>query len=249
MKHIRFIACAFSRFGIPITKCFGLLGCIFLCCGPLDSRADIHIEPYGSIGGAYSSTIRPSASSSFFMHYVLGGRLGYDLSLVKVGIDLFWTYYDTGSDDPPVEVHHTSNKRKGFGQAGTSLDIRANRKHTAFTPLSVGVWTAVDLPFLVDAYGSLFYALGGKKDFFNHRGYGLKLGLSWLAVAYFQLNAEVQWAYYMCQKDPKCSSDFPALSALISVSVPLSFDPFSSKNARNPEETEETIETEEVNVL
>ena len=239
MRYISFIAYAFFRFGLPITKLARLLGYIVLCGAPFYTKANIHIEPYGSIGGAYSSSVRPSASSSFFMHYVLGGRLGYDLSLVKVGVDVFWTYYDIGSNDPPVEVHHTPKNLKGFEQAGTSLGIEADRKHTAFTPLSIGVWTAVDLPFLISAYGSLFYALGGKKDFLNHRGYGLKVGASWLAVTYFQLNAEVKWAYYMCQKDPQCSPDFPVLSASISVSVPLSFNPFSSEDLQDSKEAEE----------
>ena len=208
------------------------------------SQAEMHFEPYGNVGFGYSPAL---SSQPLFMTYALGGRVGYRFLSVNTGIDLFWTYYDTGSSSrsPLLEVFHPSNSSKGFSQAGESVSFQYSEVQEAFQPFSIGVFTAVDLPFLLNAYGTLFYTFGRKKDV-NHQGYGIKAGLSYFTSFHLQLNLEFQWAQYICMEKVSCSNNFDILSAMLSLSLPFSAEIFDFGNAsEDSEETEEETEGSE----
>ena len=209
---------------------------------PLFSIADVLVEPYGGVGGAFAPSANKKAGS-FFMKYTAGGHLGYQISLIKVGLDLFWTHYDTGRSQGVVTVRPSTQDTRGFTQATKSVGIKSTDEHTAFQPLSIGVWTAVDLPLFFDVYGSLFYAFG-KKDSIHHQGYGLKAGVSWSIAPHLQLNLDAKWAYYKCQP-AKCVSQFSVLSALLSLSVPFSLDLFSSTPSAEIAKEEDSNDDEE----
>ena len=215
----------------------------FFCLIPFSSIADVHIEPYGGVGGAFSTSI--DSPQSFFMKYTVGGRLGYKLSIVHAGLDIFWTHYDTGDHRDVTTVRPFPIERKGLEQATGSVDITPAKPRTSFQPLSIGAFTAIKLPLFFNVYGSIFYAFGSK-DNIGHQGYGLKAGVSWLSASYFQLNLSAKWAYYTCQSKAKeCANSFSIGSALLSVSVPFSLDLFSSSNSSS-ESVEEEPEEENI---
>ena len=191
------------------------------------SYAKLHIEPYGSVGGSYASSL----SSPLFMTYALGGRLGYRFPVVSTGVDLFWTHYDTGSSSGShslVDVYHQSGSVKGFSQAGESLSIHHSEVSEHFQPFSIGAFAVVELPLLFDAYGTLFYTFG-EKSTLNHHGYGVKAGVSFLSTFHFQFNVELQWSHYICAEGKvNCSKNFDIFSAIFSLSLPLSSDMLGS---------------------
>ena len=188
------------------------------------SQAEVHIEPYGNIGASYSS-----ASKSPFLNYALGARLGYRFLSMGAGLDLFWTHYNTGNGVGEVYIHHAREEEKGFGQSEKGVRIRPSNAVRSFQPFSIGAFVVVDLPFLFNTYGTIFYSFGERK-FINHQGYGLKAGASYLSTFHVQLNLELQWSHYICMAQADClkskSSDFNILSAMLSLSVPLSTDIF-----------------------
>ena len=211
----------------------------FCCLIPLSAIANIHIEPYGGVGGAFS----PSTTPAVFMKYTAGGRFGYKISFARAGLDLFWTYYDTKSSTDVTTVHPPNKDTKGFKQATPSLGIKVVPEPTSFQPLAIGAWTAVDLPLVFKAYGSLFYAFG-KRDSIHHQGYGLKTGVSWLSAPFFQINLDIKWAYYFCQQD-QCDSNFSMFSTFLSLSVPFSLDLFSADTSSEKSATTEPSLMEE----
>ena len=219
-----------------------LLGFLFLI--PV-SHAEIYAEPYGSIGGSYAGS--KVFSRSLFLNYALGGRVGYRFMSVATGLDLFWTHYSTGNGASPRVVGiHSSPPLKGFNQAKRSVYVHYSSTAVSFQPFSVGVFAVVDLPILFNAYGTVFYSLGTKSSI-NHQGYGAKAGISYLSAFYVQVNLELQWSQYIC--DGKKSSDcmdhknFNIISAMLSVSVPLSDDIFDF--GRSEDSEEEISEVEE----
>ncbi len=203
------------------------------------SKAEVHIEPYGNVGGSV-------ISNSVHFNYALGARLGYRVLSVATGVDLFWTHYGTGSDSG---VSFTENPsvppERGMDQVGHYLSIQYSQNPKPFQPFSIGVFAAVELPILFDAYGTLFYSFGDKESI-NHQGYGAKAGISWMSAFYVQLNAELQWSHYMCNgsTDAECidHKSFSVLSAMLSVSIPLSTDMFDFGGSEDSEETESVVE-------
>ncbi len=188
------------------------------------SQAEIQFEPYGNIGASYSSV----SSRPVFMTYVLGGRVGYSLASLSVGLDLFWTHHNIGgnsSSQHHLEVFHQSSTVKGFGQAADSVSFQYSEVSRPFEPFSMGVFGALELPFLFDVYGTFFYTFGEKKSV-NHHGIGAKAGASYLIAFYVKLNVELQYAYYKCIELAKCSQNFGIFSAMFSLSLPLSSDIF-----------------------
>ena len=203
------------------------------------SRAKVHIEPYGSVGGSYSSSV---SSSPLFLNYGLGARLGYNFSFLSAGLDLFWTHYNIGSSSSVqhLEVYHSTEPTKGFNQAGESLALHYSEVREPFQPFSLGAFVVVDLPFLFNTYGTVFYTFGKKTV--NHQGYGVKAGLSYLSAYYVQVNLELQWANYTCSEpeSEQCSSGgFDILSVALSLSVPISTHFFDFGREDTEEDSEE----------
>lgn len=211
----------------------------FLCFIPV-SQAEIHIEPYVNAGGAYSSSI-PSSPNSLFMVFSLGGRFGYNFTPISVGFDLFWTHYAPSSGIHHMRSGSSEASRPGF-DTGPGSTFEHSKTREVFQPFSLGVFTSVDLPFLFNAYGTIFYSIPAESINVNYQGYGARAGLSYLSAFYVQLNVELQWAYYTCTESVNCSDDFNIFSALLSVSVPFSTDIFDfgdSSDSENPD-TEES---------
>lgn len=223
---------------------------IFLFLIPV-SQAEVHFEPYGSIGASYSSSVSPGP---LFMNYVLGARLGYRFLSVSTGLDLFWTHYDTGNGkgSSHLEVRPSSESTKGFNEPGIGTSIQYSEVSEPFQPLSIGAFAIVDLPILFNAYGTAFYSFGDRRSI-NHQGYGLKAGVSYLSTFYLQVNLELQWSHYICAEKADClnqSNSFNILSAMLSLSLPLSTDIFdfddsdNFDNSDSSEEEESEIEME-----
>ncbi|MDE0119197.1 MAG: hypothetical protein OXM55_04225 [Bdellovibrionales bacterium] len=187
---------------------------------PISSQAQIHLEPYGSLGASYSS----SSSRPLFMSYVLGSRIGYHfLPLAAAGIDLFWTHYSTGSNSTRshhLEIHRGLTGDRGFSQAGKTVSLNYSQLSTPFQPFAIGAFVSVELPFIFNAYGTLFYTFGDKNQV-QHQGGGIKGGVSYLSAFYVQVNLELQYAYYRCVEQARCSANFSVISALLSLSVPI----------------------------
>ena len=210
------------------------LGTIF------SAKADIHIEPYASLGGSYSSSL--SSQYSFFLNYDLGGRVGYKLSPVTVGLDMFWTYYDTatGVGSNTLEITKSPEENVGFSQANSSLNYsRISQPNTSFKPLAIGGFVAFELPFLFDVYGGGFYSWGSK-DSLSYSGFGLKVGASYLSAYFAQLNLELKWAHYLCGEGqnsscPEEGANHNIFSVIVSVSVPLSMSMFGPKDSDEEE--------------
>ena len=197
-----------------------IISLVFLLLAPV-SYAGLHIEPYVSGGGSYSSTI--SSNPIIFMNFTGGARLGWRFLSLSAGVDLFWTHFNTGSSSSlqHLEVYHSSEPTKGFSQAGNSVSLQYSESRDPFQPFSVGAFVAVDLPLLFNAYGSAFYSFGNKSNI-SHQGYGAKAGVSYLSSFFAQLNLELQWVNYMCQEQARCSgSGFDIMSVALSVSVPI----------------------------
>ena len=223
---------------------------LFLFFTPV-SQAKLHFEPYGNIGASYSSSL--SDSHLFFMTYAVGTRLGYNISFLHMGIDLFWTYHDIGNSSRfhNLEIYHQPDPVIGFSQAQKSVSLHYSEIKDPFSPLSIGVFAAAELPFLVNVYGTLFYTLGEESEI-KHQGYGIKGGASYLTTFHIQLNLELQWAHYICGEAVKCSNNFSILSAMLSLSVPFSFDVFDRPsinpaidNLVDESSTYDNLETEE----
>ena len=187
------------------------------------SQADIHLEPYGGAGISYSR----SSESQLFMSYTGGARLGYSFSLLSAGVDLSLHHHRMGDSLTTFSsvVVNKPATSVGFSQARDNVNIQySSSGSSSFTPFSVGAFVGVDLPLLFDCYGSAFMSFG-KKDNTSMIGYGLKAGVSYLSLPFVQLNAELQWTYYGGGSDRQIRNNgFQLLSALLSVSVPLSFD-------------------------
>lgn len=210
------------------------------------SKAEIHIEPYVNGGAAYSSSISSSdKSGTLLMTFGLGSRFGYSFSPMSVGLDLFWTHYNTGSSG----THHVDirnpqpdkgNHQPDKGFVGPSSSIVFSVLPGNFQPFSIGLFTALDLPFLFNAYGTVFYSIPAERRNANYQGYGVRGGLSYLSASYVQFNLELQWGYYMCAGSDSCSNDFNIISALLSISVPFSTDIFDFGNVSDSEENSDT---------
>ena len=170
------------------------------------------------------------------MTFGLGSRFGYSFSPVSVGLDLFWTHYNTGSSGNHETVVRSPDPKK-------SSSIQFSQLPGHFQPFSVGLFTSVDLPFLFNAYGTLFYSIPAENKNVNYQGYGVRGGLSYLSTFYVQLNLELQWAYYNCTESANCANNFNIISALLSISVPFSTDIFNFGNTGDPD----TAESEEDN--
>lgn len=185
------------------------------------SQAGIHVEPYGSVGGSYSGGV--AKNSSFFMNYDLGGRLGYNFSDFGfgLGLDLFWTHYGSGEGATSSTVFIPPSKEKGPDK---SPEIYTREVDVDYQPFSIGVFGRVDLPFLFDAYSTVFYTFGEKK-LIGYQGYGVKVGASYLSDFFVQLNLELKWANYICT-EAECDDSFNIFSLLVSLSVPLPEDIF-----------------------
>lgn len=214
-----------------------LLSFLFLML-PWVSRAGIHLEPYADIGGSYASAF---SSRPLFISYSLGGKIAYQFSVFKTGVDLFWTSHNTGGSSSSlqhVEVYHDSQAPvKGFGQAKKSVSLQYSAVSANFQPFSIGAFAEVELPFIFDAYGGLFYTFGDKGGL-NHQGFGAKAGFSYFSAFYLKFNLELRYAYYNCMDQSACSSgNFGILSALFSLSFPFPPDlfDFSADSAGNQE--------------
>lgn len=188
------------------------------------SQAGIHVEPYGSVGGSYSGGA--ASKPAFFMNYDLGGRLGYNFSDFGfgVGIDLFWTQYGLSSGkfysttvivSPSPDKNIKPNDTPKFHKREGDVD---------YQPFSIGVFGRMDLPFLVDAYSTVFYTFGEKR-LVGYQGYGIKAGASYLSSFFVQFNLEFKWANYVCT-EAQCDDSFNIFSLLFSLSVPLPEDIF-----------------------
>ena len=200
------------------------------------SKAEVHIEPYGNVGGSI-------LSNSVYFNYALGARLGYRVLSVATGVDLFWTHYGMGSGSGVRVTDNPSTlPARGMDQVDRSLYIHYSQDPKPFQPFSIGAFAAMELPLLFNAYGTLFYSFGNRESV-NHQGYGAKAGISWMSTFYVQLNAELQWARYVCngQTDAECidHKNFNVLSAMVSVSVPLSIDIFDFGSSEDSEDSEE----------
>ena len=169
---------------------------IFLFFIPI-AQAGVHVEPYVSAGGSLSNSI--SSKSSIFMAYNLGGRLGYSFLGFSTGLDLSWTYYDVGnnSSDPNSTILNSDPVLE------EGIKIKPYEVIEDFQPFSIGVFGSVELPFLFNAYGTLFYTFGDR-DLLSHQGYGVKAGVSYLSTFFVQLNLELKWANYICMAEAKC---------------------------------------------
>ena len=186
------------------------------------SQANIHLEPYGGVGISYSR----ASEGKLFMSYMGGARLGYSFSLLSAGVDLSLHHHRMGESlatFSSVIVNQPATS-VGFSQARDNVSIQySSPGSSSFTPFSVGAFVGVDLPLLFDCYGSAFMSFG-KKDNTAMIGYGLKAGVSYISLPFIQLNAELQWTYYGGGSDLRIKSNgFQLFSALLSVSVPLSF--------------------------
>ena len=193
----------------------------FLFLIPISSQAEIHFEPYGSVGGSYSSF----SSRPLFMTYALGGRIGYRFSSIAAGMDLFWTHHNTGSSSDTshhLEINRGSSNDRGFSQAGKTVSLHYSELSAPFQPFAIGAFASMELPLIFNVYGTLFYAFGDKNKV-QHQGFGIKGGVSYLSSFYLQFNLELQYAYYNCMEQARCSGgNFGMISALLSLSVPLS---------------------------
>ncbi|MYE07595.1 MAG: hypothetical protein F4X95_02445 [Oligoflexia bacterium] len=192
----------------------------FLLFIPVSSQAQIHLEPYGSLGGSYSSS---SSSRPLFMSYALGGRIGYHFLSMAAGVDLFWTHYSTGASSTRshhLEIHRGVTGDRGFSQAGKTVSLNYSQLSSPFQPFAIGAFVSVDLPFIFNVYGTLFYTFGDKNQV-QHQGGGIKAGVSYLSSFYVQLNLELQYAYYRCTEQARCSANFSVISALLSLSIPI----------------------------
>ena len=186
------------------------------------SQAGIHVEPYGSAGGSYSGGA--ASEPAFFMTYDLGGRLGYNFSDFGfgLGLDLFWTHYGLGDGAFSSTVFVHPPKKNVKPDDSTGLYERERDVH--YQPFSIGVFGKVDLPFLFNAYSTVFYTFGEKK-LIGYQGYGVKVGASYLSDFFVQFNLELKWANYICT-DSQCDDSFNIFSLLVSLSVPLPEDIF-----------------------
>ena len=218
---------------------------------PLASWAGLHLEPYVDIGGSFDYA---SSSKPFFISYSFGGKIAYQFSIVKTGLDLFWTSHNTGSGSsrPHVEVFHDSQSVvKGFGQAKKSVSFQYSKVSANFQPFSIGAFAEMEMPFLLDAYGGLFYTFGDKGGL-NHQGFGAKAGLSYFRALYLKLNVELRYAYYNCMDASSCSEgNFSILSVLLSVSFPFPPDlfDFSADSSESAEVSSDVVaDSEEVSM-
>ena len=204
------------------------------------SQADIHIEPYASAGGSYSASI-PSSPDSFFMSFAVGGRFGYSFLGASLGFDLFWNHYSPGISGIHNVRYDSQPIEPGFNQGrGSFLEYSVARE--PFQPFSIGLFTAIDLPFLFNVYGTVFYSIPAESVNADYQGYGMKAGMSYISAFYVQLNLEFQWAYYHCVERMSCSNNFNILSAFVSLSLPFSTDVFDFGNVDDSEnsDTEES---------
>ena len=204
------------------------------------SQAGIHVEPYGSIGGSYSGGA--ASKPAFFMTYDLGGRLGYNFSDFGfgLGMDLFWTHYGLAGSVAQSTVFVSPPKTGG---PDDSPKIHSREVDTNFQPFSIGIFGKVDLPFLFNAYSTVFYTFGEKK-LIGYQGYGVKIGASYLSSFFVQFNLELKWANYTCTES-QCDSSFNIFSLLASLSVPLPEDIFDfGSNSSSDLDSSESSELE-----
>ena len=209
------------------------------------AQAELHIEPYGNMGAVYAIG---EEGNTLSLTYSAGGRIGYRLVAVVLGVDAFWTYYNTGSASSAVVSLNSETPEKGFSQAQSSSSLQFSSTDKNFSPLSVGAFVAMDLPFLFDAYGTIFYSfvMGQNAVPQPQNGYGAKLGISYLSAFYVKLNLEAQWAQYNCNTEGGCPGYHTSyISGMFSVSVPLSFDIFGG-GGESSSENDSTMEEEEI---
>ena len=216
------------------------------------TQAQLHVEPYGNMGAVYATGAQGSTLS---LNYGLGGRVGYRVVSVVLGVDAFWNYYSTGSTAGAVSILGSETPEKGFSQAQSTSSLQYSTGDKNFSPISVGIFVAIDLPFLFDAYGTVFYSfvMGQNAGLQPQNGYGAKVGISYLSAFYVKLNLEAQWAQYNCNVEGGCPGYHNNyISGMFSVSVPLSFDIFggggeSSVEDDSPVEEEIADSSEEEN--
>ena len=181
------------------------------------------------------------------MTYDLGGRLGYNFSDfgLGLGIDLFWTHYGLAGSVTQPTVLVSPSKIRGPDASPT---IHSREVDTNFQPFSIGIFGKVDLPFLFDAYSTVFYTFGEKK-LIGYQGYGVKIGASYLSSFFVQFNLELKWANYICTES-QCNSGFNIFSLLASLSVPLPEDIFdfgsSSSSDLESSDSSESESSEEM---
>ena len=179
------------------------------------AQAGVHVEPYISGGVSYAPLGGAVGA---------GGRVGYSVPLISAGLDLFWNYHGIGTSSSiwPLEVHHSTQPIKGFSQSSESPTFYYSSESVdSFAPFSIGVFGAINLPLIVNTYGTLFYSMGEKGNA-DYKGYGVKLGISYLAALFLQVNTELQWARYNCDnRNASCKEGFNIFSLFVSLSMPL----------------------------
>ena len=219
---------------------------------PFFASAGIYMEPYLGGGLAYSRMRVENKSSRnlLFTGLVVGGRLGGEWMRFKAGVDVFYNRYHTNNSfSMPSVVVHNPHTSVGFSQAGDSVSIQYSSTESNFNPLSVGLFGILDIPIVMDVYGSAFYSFGTKESLAYH-GPGVKAGISYLPAIFVQLNLEAQWTHYFC-RSAECltSKGFNLFSTMLLLSIPISSNVLSfawwggdSSNMASSYESESTTE-------
>ena len=201
---------------------------IFCWLAPMWAGAGVLIEPYFGGGAAYSRMTAGDSVTTAPKHFTttlaLGGRLGYEVLKLKGGLDVFYNRFHTGSGfSMPSVVVNNPGVSKGFRQAGDSVSIKYASTSENFNPLSVGLFGALDLPFILDIYSSLYYSFG-KRNARSYSGPGVKVGVSWMSFFFVQFHLEMGWTHYFCKGSECLQTGFNMMSALLMVSFPFSMD-------------------------
>ncbi len=195
------------------------------------AHGSIYMEPYLGGGLSYSRISADDNLSTppqyFSRNLSFGWRAGYEFFNMRGGLDIFHNRHYTSSGFNMFSVVvQKPQTNKGFSQAGDSVSIQYSRITDNFNPTSIGLFGAIDLPFLFDFYGTFFYSFG-KKGSLTHHGPGVKVGVSYLSLFFVQLNIELQFTHYSCPNTECLQSSFNMGSLLFLVSVPFSTNMFS----------------------
>ncbi len=204
--------------------CYWLTACVVWL--PCIAWGSFSIEPYGGGGVSYSHISTDNNNQSDISTSLsFGLRTGYKvLPLFTTGLDFFYNRHNTGSNSfraSSVVVNNPS-RSAGFLQARDTVSIQYSKLSDNFNPLSIGWFGAIDLPFILDTYGTVFYSFG-EISAVSYSGPGIKLGLSWLSFFFAQFNVELQWTHYICG-GTSClqQNNFNMMSLMVLVSIPFS---------------------------